>query len=259
MRKLIVALLLVVLGASCFSVLIGQTFAQESTEPTTPPPLIIRWMRFRGAVTQWGNDPYHGLVTVNAKTANRPPAIFRPWVTVNVVWSNEPRPIASDTKPVGQITYTHYNARLVWLIAIRGKQDTMNLNITGIWNVNKVKITSEFDENSVLIKTVREVTPIVTKAKGQLHITEGWKKFDIEIEGIDALKGIGIAMTTTTSMINPFSYEGGSAATLKDLFQLVRCFRTMPGFGNYNPELDCNMDSKIDLADLTTVAANMGT
>lgn len=257
MRKLILALLIAVLGTCCFTVVIGQTFAQETTEPTTPPPLIIRWTRFRGAVTQWGNDPYHGSVIVNTKTANVRPAIFRPWVAVNVLWSNEQRPIASGAKPVGEVTYTHYTARLVWLIAIRGRQEAMNLNITGIWNVKKVEITSEFDENSVPIKTVREVTPIVTRAKGQLHITEGWKKFDIEIEGIDELKGIGIAMMTTTRMMNLFSYEGGSTATFNDLFRIVKCFRTMPGFGNYNPELDYNMDSIIDLADLTTVAANM--
>ena len=255
MRKLIVVLLIAVLGANCFTVM-GLALAQEPSTPT-PQPLIIRWMRFRGSVTQWGNDPYHGSVTVNAKTANVPPPIFKPWVAVNVVWSNEPRPIASAAKPVGQVIYTHYAARLVRLIAIKGRQDTMNLNITGIWNVNKVKIISEFDENSVLIKRMREVAPIAVKANGQLHITEGWKKFDIEIEGIDALKGIGISMITTTSKINPFSYEGSPAPTLKDLFQVVRCFRTMPGFGNYNPELDYNKDSQIDLADLTTVAANM--
>jgi len=257
MRKLTIALLITVLAASCFSALVSQTFAQEPTESPPKPPLVIRWMRFRGAVTQWGNDSYHGFLIVNAKTANVPPVVFRPWATVNVVWSSEPRPIASAAKPVGQVTYTHYNARLVWLIAIRGKQDTMNLNITGIWNVNKVIITSEFDENGVLMKTTREVTPIVTKAKGQLHITEGWKKFDIEIEGMAALQGIGIGMTTTTRMINPFSYEGGLKATRNDLVQIVRCFRTMPGFGNYTPELDYNSDSKIDMADLTTVAANM--
>ena len=256
-RKLTIALLITVLAASCFSALIGQTFAQEATEPPTVPPLVIRWMRFRGTVTQWGNDPYHGSVIVNAKTANVPPALFRPWAAVDVVWSNEPRPIASAAKQVGQVAYTHYSARLVWLISIRGKQDTVNLNITGIWNVNKVKVTAEFDENGALIKSTREVTPIATKAKGQLHITDGWKKFDIAIEGIDAVKGIGIGMTTTTRMINPFSYEGGFTATRNDLFQIVRCFRTMPGFGNYNPELDYNSDSKIDIADLTTVAANM--
>ena len=64
-------------------------------------------------------------------------------------------------------------------------------------------------------------------------------------------------MMTTTRMIHPFSFEGGFTPTLKDLFYIMRCFRAMPGFGNYDPELDYNEDSKIDLADLTTVAANM--
>ena len=257
MRKMVFALLIVLLGASCFSPLVFQTFAQESTEPTTLPPLVIRWIRFRGAVTEWGNDPYHGSVTVTAKWVNRPPTLIRPWADVNVIWSNEPRPITTNAKPVGEVVFTHYNAKLVRVIAVRMRQEKINLNITGIWVVNNVKITSEFDEKGVLLKTVREVTPIVTKVKGQLIITEGWKKFDIEIEGIDTIKGIGITQMITTRVINPFSYEGGSAATLTDLFQLTRCFGTMPGFGNYNPELDYNMDSRIDIADLTTVAANM--
>ncbi len=260
MRKFTATLLIVVLGASCFGALIGQTLAQAPTDTnntTSPPPLIVRWMRFRGNVSEWGTEPYHGSITVNAKTANVPPPLFKPWVGVNVVWSNEKRPIASGTKPVGEVTYTHYNARLVMLLSIRGKQDTMNLNVTGIWNVNKIKITSQFGEEGKLVKVVREITPIVTKAKGQLHITEDWKKFDIQIEGVDALKGVGIFMTTTTNMINPFSFGAGPTATVKDLFQVMTCFRAMPGFGNFNPELDYNQDGKIDLADLTTVAASM--
>ncbi|MCW4031018.1 MAG: hypothetical protein NWE80_01495 [Candidatus Bathyarchaeota archaeon] len=274
MRKLTIILLITVLGASCFSAFLSQTYAQESTEPTPsplPPPPIMRWTRFRGAVTQWGDDPYEGSITVNTRvpiyppetgvdpsqTTSKPPPRFRPRVTVDVFWSNERPPITMDPKPVGQVTFTHYKARLVWLIAIRGRQEAMNLNITGIWNVNMVKVTSEFDEEGVRVKTEIEVTPIVTRAKGQLRVTEDWKKFDIEIEGVDTLEGIGKGMMTTTRMMNRFSFLGGFRPTILDLFRLMRCFRTMPGFGNYNPELDYNSDSKIDVADLTTVAANM--
>ncbi len=261
MRKLLVALLIVVLGSCCFSTLISQTIAQTATQPTTDPtsPLIIRWMRFRGAINQWGDNPYQGSVTVNAKTANVPPPLFKPWVGINAVWSNEQRPFASTEKIVGEFTYTHYNARLVLLLSIRGARANpeFDLNVTGLWNVNKIVITSKFDENGALTSTAREVTLIVTRAKGQLHITDDWKKFDINIEGVNELKGVAISMTTTTSQINPFSYQAGASATISDLIQVVRCFRAMPGFGNFLPELDYNMDSKIDLADLTTVAANV--
>ena len=263
MRKLLVAVLITVLGVSCLSTLIVPALAQESNSPTdtavTPPPLLVRWMRFRGAVTNWGSEPYHGTLTLNGRTANVLPSLFRPWATVDAVWSNEQSPITVDTKPVGQVTYTHYVARLVLLQAVKGKQldPSYNLNVTGLWNVNKVKITSEFDEDGVLLKSTREVTPIVAKAKGQLLITEDWKKFSLEITGINAVTGKGVSMNTAANMISPFSFTGASRPVLTDLVQLVRCFRAMPGLGNYLPELDYNSDSKIDLTDLTTVAANM--
>jgi hypothetical protein len=265
MRKILVSVLVAVLTISCLSTIIIPALAQVATPTpntsttTTPPPLIVRWMRFHGAVTSWGSEPYQGTVIVNAKTANVPPAMFKPWATVEVVWSNEQRPIASTTKPVGEVTYTHYVARLVLLQSITGKRadPDYNLVITGIWNVNKVKITSVFDDNGALVKSTREVTPILTRAKGQMHISEDWKKFDVTIEGIPAINGKGMGMSTSTKMINPFSFSQNTKPTISDLAQLVKSYRAMPGSGNYRLELDYNLDSRIDLTDLTTIAANM--
>jgi len=258
MRKIFVALLISLLGASCLGTLIGQAFAQSSTGPTTtstPPPLVVRWMRYRGAVTQWGSESYNGSITVNAKTANVPPQFFKPWVTVDAVWSNEP-PFPASKPTGGQFTFTHYAARLAMLTSIR-KQDDMIVNVTGIWNVTKIKITTDFDQNGVPVKAVHELTPIATRAIGQLHITPDWKKFTIAIEGVYSLQGVEISMMTTTNAMNPFSYQGGSSATLADLKQVAVCLGAMPGFGKYNPELDYNKNSRIDIVDLATVAANM--
>ena len=256
MRKAITLMLLVVLGISSFGAMINLVSAQESTEAANPA-IYVRWLRFRGRVNEWGGESYHGSLTLNAKTVNAPTVWYRQWASVRVIWSNEQRPLASDIKPIEDFTYTHYTARLVWLIAIRTKQEGFNLNLTGVWNVNQVKATYQFDDDGTLVKIIREVTPIATRAKGQLHILDGWKKFELAIEGIDTLKGVGFAMITTRATINPFSWEAGSTPTLKDLVEVVRCFRAMPGFGNYVHELDYNSDSKIDTADLTTVAANM--
>jgi hypothetical protein len=262
MRKLSTIILITTLAISCFGFLI-PVFAQETISSAdntaTPAPLIVRWMRFRGAITTWGDETYHGSVTINAKTANVFSAIFKPWATVQAVWSNEQRPITSAEKPTGEVTYTHYNAKLVFMQTIRGARadPAFDLNITGLWNVNKVVITNKFDDKGVLLSSIREVTPIISKAKGQMHITNDWKAFDIEIQGIDTIKGNAIGMTTATNMINPFSYDGSQRPTLTDLHQIARCYRAMPGFGNYINDLDFNMDSKIDLSDLTTVAANI--
>jgi len=254
MRKAIALMLLVVLGISSFAAVINLASAQESTEPLD---LRARWIRFRGRVKEWGEEAYHGSLIMNAETVRVPTVWRKQWASVRAVWSNERRPFASETTPVGNFTYTHYIARLRRLIALKVNKGDLNLNLTGIWNVKKVKITYEFDEDSILIKKVREVTPIATRANGQLHIMDGWKKFEIEIEGVDTLKGVGLETIITKARINVFSFEGGTNAILQDLIQITRCFRAMPGFGNYVPELDYNLDSIIDAADLTTVAANM--
>jgi len=262
MRRLSALLIITTLAISCFGSLIpvlAQEITASAENTATPPPLIVRWMRFHGAITNWGEETYRGSVTINAKTANVLPSIFSPWAAVQAVWSNEERPIASAEKPTGEITYTHYNAKLVFMQTIRGirADPALDLNITGFWNVNKVVITNKFDDNGVLLSSIREVTPIASKAKGQLHITNDWKAFDIEILGVDTIKGNAIKMTTATNMINPFSFDGAQRPTLTDLLQIVRCYRAMPGFGNYINDLDFNLNSKIDLSDLTTVAANI--
>lgn len=133
----------------------------------------------------------------------------------------------------------------------------MIVNVTGLWNAQKIITTTDFDQNGVPIHTVNDVTPLATRAMGQLHITTDWKNFDITIDGVDPLQGIEISMMTTTNTMNPFSYEGAPKPTFQDLMQVVGYFRTMPGFAKFNPELDYNADYKIDVADLTTVAANM--
>ena len=259
MSKISVALLITLLTASCFTLLASQAVAQstDTRNPSiTPPPLIIRWMRYHGSITQWGSDSYRGSITVNARTANVPPALFKPWVSVDASWSNQ-SPFPS-TKPTGQGQYSfiNYNAKLVTLLSIR-KQDDFIVNVTGLWNINKVKITTQFSQNGAPINTIREIAPIVTQAKGQLLITPDWKKFTIVVDGADTLQGVEISMTTTTNPMNPFSFGAGPRANIGDLMQVMGGFRAIPGFSNYNPDLDCNKDLKIDLADLTTVAANM--
>ena len=256
MRKTVAVTLLLVLGVSSFGGLISMVSAQGSTESINPT-VWVRWSRFRGSVTEWGSESCHGSLLMNAKTVNVPTVRYRPWASVSAVWSNEQQPFASVIKPVGNFTYTHYTAKLVWLIALRPNQEGFNLNLTGIWNVNEIKITYKFDAYGVLTKTVRRVTPIATGAKGQLLILDGWKRFSLKIDGVGTLKGGASTIKTASSDINPFSFEADPETNFQDLMEIVKCFRAMPGFGNYVPELDYNLDSKIDVADLTTVAANM--
>lgn len=61
MCKISVILLITLLIASCFTAVVSQVVAQstdQSNQPITPPPLVIRWMRYQGAITQWGSDVF---------------------------------------------------------------------------------------------------------------------------------------------------------------------------------------------------------
>lgn len=96
--------------------------------------------------------------------------MFFPWVTVNAFWSNQPPfPATKPTGP-GEYTFTSYNAQLVQLIWIC-KQDDYIVNVTGLWNIENVVITTQFDQNGAPCNTTRQVAPIVTQAAGQLLIT----------------------------------------------------------------------------------------
>lgn len=57
--------------------------------------------------------------------------------------------------------------------------------------------------------------------------------------------------------MNPFSFCGAPNATIGDLMQVAGSYGAIPGLPRYNPELDVNHDSVINILDLTTVAANM--
>jgi hypothetical protein len=60
MRKISVAILITLLVAISFAVVMAQTLPQtrsETNASANPPPLIIRWMRYQGAITQWNGEP----------------------------------------------------------------------------------------------------------------------------------------------------------------------------------------------------------
>jgi hypothetical protein len=191
-------------------------------------------MRYHGAITQYGNDFHKGSITVNTKTANAPPQVFKPWVTVDAFWSNKP-PFPS-IKPTGQGQYSFisYHAKLVTLLSIR-KQDDFIVNVTGLWNIGEVKITTQFGQNGSPINTVREVTPRAMQATGQLLITPDWKKVTIIVDGADTLQGVEISMITTTNPMNPFSFSSGPQAKLGDLMQIMGSFRAIAGLATTIP------------------------
>ena len=86
--------------------------------------LLFGWIVFFFLLyTMSDETAMSNVITVNTKTANAPPQAFKPWVTVDAFWSNQP-PFPS-TKPTGQgqCGFISYNAKLVTLLSIRKQDD----------------------------------------------------------------------------------------------------------------------------------------
>ena len=65
---------------------------------------------------------------------------------------------------------------------------------------------------------------------------------------------------TRQVQFNPFKVsedESSNVVTRADVKAVVKCYRAMPGWGSYDSRMDFNNNFKIDIADLSTVAANM--
>jgi len=215
------------------------------------------WIRMRGFITQWGPTPVFGWVGTHVKMINDN-GTYHEWATVHATWSYD-KPRLNCTKPVAEnFTLTYYTARLVNSSEIELNYTDYDLYISGLWNVKNITLTVLVDENGTLISFTRTITPVVTEAPGELRVFLNWHAFELDITGIDLLKGFVVRHAIAYMEIKLCDTDGDGKVDLWDLVRVAKRYRTVPGLFNYDPNMDFNFDDKIDMGDLTTLAANMG-
>jgi len=223
------------------------------------------WVRINGIITQRGTTNVNGFLQTQARTAIFDTADTRKLAAAGAIWTtNTSRPI-SAVKAKENFTYTFYAARLTNASVSSLTVGSNNFFINGTWNVYKitsnVNITTNSDGDITNIH--RESDTEVGKAYGELSITDNWGEFTLTLDGYDTLSG-SVTRTRTGSMqFNPFKITddltstAGNVVSKTDLVTVAKNYRAMPGWGNYDQRMDFNNNYKIDIADLTTVAANM--
>jgi Ca2+-binding EF-hand superfamily protein len=55
-----------------------------------------------------------------------------------------------------------------------------------------------------------------------------------------------------------FDWNNDGKVDIRDLVKVARRYKMTPGLFNYDNDADVNMNGQVDMADLTTVAANIG-
>lgn len=175
----------------------------------------------------------------------------------------------NTSRPIGALrnkenfTYTFYTARLV-------NASTASLNVTGYsfflngtWNVYKVETTFTINTDSagniVGFNNNQNAVALATNAYGEFTVPGGGRNFTLAITGVKPLTGFVHFQRITTKMFNPFRIGSDTSTTVtpSDVASVASAYGSMPGYGNYDQNMDYNFNYRIDICDLATAAANL--
>ena len=223
-------------------------------------PFQRSWIRLNGIVETWGSQEVNGSLSVNARTVGFD-EVFREAAFATAIWSN-----TTNFRQGGNFSYSFYVARLVNANVSALNFDDVDFFLNGTWNVFNVSISQTIIKSGDLEsgytidrQTKTKVDPIVTKAYGELNVTDNWTKFVLKINGVDELDGVVTRARMNQMIFNKFkvSEDETDKVSKVDLTVLARIYGARPGWGSYDSNMDFNCNYKIDIADLTTVAANV--
>jgi hypothetical protein len=223
-----------------------------------------KWFKMAGVIHTWNTTSGSvvpvfgwigargGIVDVNGTTHE--------WAMVHAIWSPEIVRINPIADPTENFTFSFYTARLI-------KMTDMNINltensffVTGYWNV--LNITTTFNITAApRIRFTRTIEAVVTNATGELMVPSNASEpmsFSLAITGVGELDGKCLMKILSVGEIRMFSVTGDdSKVGLKDLVHVARLYGTTPGMRGYDLNADVDGDGKIDIFDLTTIAANI--
>jgi hypothetical protein len=220
------------------------------------------WVRMNGFITKWGNETVFGWLRAFAYELNLN-GTTKESAMVHAMWTEEPMRLNVTQDPTGTFSFSYYTARLVNVSTIEFNSSSYTLFISGLWNVNKFTNTLTINMTDHLVNFSRSVQQILTEAPGSLSVPASSMKFDLSISGIDDLSGFIRFQVIKFRQVNIFDVSGPSGTSdgrvdIYDLVSVARAYGAVPGMKGYSFDMDFNMQGKIGIDDLTTIAANIG-
>jgi len=212
-------------------------------------------VRVRGIITQWGATPVFGWIAANAIKVNLN-GTYHKWAGVHAMWSYDKPRLNCSRPPTENFTFSFYTARLIKSSVVRLNYSGYDFYISGYWNVVNITTSVYVNENGELINVTRVFEPILTNATGELRVFSHWKLFELDIDGIDLLSGFVTMWRITYLEIRICDINDDDKVDIIDIVRVAKAYRTVPGMPGYNVEMDFNLDCRIDIGDLTTLAAN---
>jgi hypothetical protein len=220
-----------------------------------------------GSIQEWQTSPVTpvvGSIEVLARTQVGPKNTIQGYAAGAIWTTNTTRPITA-VRSSENFTYTFDAARLV-----EGNFSALDYNgnafyLNGTWNVwsiteNFTVVTNSATGAITSINSDQKIVALATDAYGNVTVPSDWSTFTLFITGIAPLTGQVTAHVTISAVFNPFmlGMDGSSTTVTKaDLNSIISAYGSMPGWGNYNINMDYCMHYRIDICDLSTAAANL--
>ena len=217
------------------------------------------WVKMRGQMTQWGTSPAFGWIWAHAKMVNITD-VSREWAGVRAIWTQH-QPMLSTHPPTENFTISCYIAKLINTTQVELNYSGYDFYIRGVWNVYNVTLAYYVDGSGNLLSFSLTLEALVIQGEGDLCVLNDWDDFQLSINGIEMLSGkvIMYAVGQWEIKICDVNNDGNGdgKVDIHDLVRVARRYGSMPGLGSYNIEMDFNFDFRIDIGDLTTLAANI--
>ncbi|MCW3999191.1 MAG: hypothetical protein NWE93_03025 [Candidatus Bathyarchaeota archaeon] len=217
------------------------------------------WLKLNGVIDQWGDTQVGGVLQTQARTATLKSNNTNHFAAATAIWTeNDSRPIQS-VRSKENFTYSYYVARLANVSVTDVNTDPLTYSIQGTWAVANItsQVTVVTDENGTVVRVHRDQDSQIQRVSGTLTIADN--KFTLSLDGMNDLTG-SVYRTITRGWHNPFKVTDdatSSIVTTADIKAVGKCYGAMPGWGNYNMDMDFNNNYRVDVADISTVAANV--
>jgi len=212
-------------------------------------PIESQWVVMHGRVEWYGVNPAFGWCGVYAEIDK--------WAQAFVGWTL--------SRPQIPEICQFYAARLVNTTLIKLNYMGSDLYIEGLWDAYNVTfIYQPGHEPGNYTLTIEQ---LVEQGRGTLSVTNNWTKFAVNIVGMELIKGSVIFHKEVPCEIPIGDVTGqmigmpDGEVNIWDLVHVAKAYGSTPKFQGqslYNFNIDFNLDYKIDIYDLTTLAVHIG-
>jgi hypothetical protein len=260
-KKAIVFTIISLLMISSIALTVQATVAKPSIVENVANRLMqANWLKMNGNIEKLGIDTeVRGQLQTQIRTSVRQTAETKEVISATAIWTTN---LAKDLQP-GQATedktYTYFIARLPADSTPSLTPTTGTYTISGNWKVAEVTvtITVEKDSQGIITNVHKEQDIKPSTPTGTLTIDIENNKFTLKIGTDPELTG-SIYRSVTRSWSNPFKMTDDTTSntiTRIDVKTIAKCYGASPGWGNFDLGMDFNHNYRVDIADISSVAA----